>query len=294
MMNTCQRPGVYRADLHVHSLFSDGLKTPEELCDMACREGLSAVALADHDTVDGLPRMQQSAAACCMQWLPAVEIGSGKSGRTHILCYGPGVQSPEMVAFFREMSQTRKARAQEMVRLLEKQGIRLTDEAMKLLDRPNVSRPHVARALVASGVVDTTDEAFDRYLAEGKSAYVPRRLLSAQETVALARRLHAVPVLAHPVRLKMEEPAMFAFILALKEAGLMGVEAFHPSASPRMAGQLEALARRENLLVTGGSDYHGDPCAHARVGGLAPGWAGVQADVEALLQAAATETNFSR
>lgn len=280
------RPGVYRADLHMHSVFSDGLQTPETLCAMAHDLGLQAVALTDHDTVGGVAEMGRAAKQHGLDWLPGVEIGSGESGRTHIVCYGPAVEGAEMRAFLQRMSDTRKARAEEMVRLLEKAGVRLTPDGLKLLDRPNVSRPHVARAMVASGVVDTTDEAFDRYLAEGKCAYVPRSLLSARETVALARRLGAVPVLAHPMRLKMEETAVVAFILSLKEAGLMGVEAFHPSASPRMAGQLEALARREGLLVTGGSDYHGDPQAHARIGGLAEGWAHIQMDVQALMNAA--------
>lgn len=280
------RPGVYRADLHMHSVFSDGLKTPETLCAMAHELGLQAVALTDHDTVGGVEEMGRAAQAHGLDWLPGVEIGSGASGRTHIVCYGSAVEGTEMRAFLQRMSDTRKARAEEMVRLLEtKAGIHLTEEGLKLLDRPNVSRPHVARAMVASGVVDTTDEAFDRYLAEGKCAYVPRTLLSAQETVVLARRLGAVPVLAHPMRLKMEETAITAFILSLKEAGLMGVEAFHPSASPRMAGQLEALARREGLLVTGGSDYHGDPQAHARIGGLAEGWTAIREDVQALMNA---------
>lgn len=277
------RPGVYRADLHMHSVFSDGLQTPETLCAMAQELGMQAVALTDHDTVGGVEEMGRAAGQRGLDWLPGVEIGSGESGRTHIVCYGPAVEGAEMRAFLQRMSDTRKARAEEMVRLLEKAGVHLTPDGLRLLDRPNVSRPHVARAMVASGVVDTTDEAFDRYLAEGKCAYVPRSLLSANETVALARRLGAVPVLAHPMRLKMEETAVFAFILSLKEAGLMGVEAFHPSASPRMAGQLEALARREGLLVTGGSDYHGDPQAHARIGGLAEGWTHIQTDVQALM-----------
>lgn len=277
------RPGVYRADLHMHSVFSDGLQTPETLCAMAHELGLQAVALTDHDTVGGVPQMGRAARQHGLDWLPGVEIGSGESGRTHIVCYGPAVVSEEMRIFLRRMSDTRKARAVEMVRLLQKAGVHLTEEGLKLLDRPNVSRPHVARAMVASGVVDTADEAFDRYLAEGKCAYVPRSLPSAQDTVALARSLGTVPVLAHPMRLKMEETALTAFILSLKETGLMGVEAFHPSASPRMAGQLEALARREGLLVTGGSDYHGDPQAHARIGSLAEGWTAIRQDVEALM-----------
>lgn len=282
------RPGVCRADLHMHSVFSDGLKTPDELCQRAQKEGIQTVALTDHDTTAGLDDMAASAQSHGLEWIPGVEIGCGDEGRVHLLCYGPGAQTQEMTAFLDGMSSDRQSRLQEMVRLLEKQEVHLTPEALASLNRPNVGRAHLARALVACGVVSTTQQAFDRYLADGRCAFVPRKLLTVTQTVALARGYHAVPVLAHPMRLKLEEPALTALIGSLKEAGLMGMEVFHPSATPRQARQLERLARREGLLVTGGSDYHGDAESQARMGHLPTGWDAVNRDLQALRNAILT------
>lgn len=279
-----------RADLHLHSIFSDGLKTPEELCAMARRLGLRCLALTDHDTTGGLERMARAASGPCAQgepltFIPGVEVSSGKGGRVHVLGYGADTRNAALTVFLRKSAADRRERAQRILALLEEEGIRLSPEARTALDRPAVGRAHIARALVNEGFAPTVKHAFDRYLGEGCRAYVPRPLMPTGEAVAQLRAMGLVPVLAHPMRMGLEGPALYALVKELKARGLMGIEAFHPSAGRRHAQTLARMAQSEGLLVTGGSDYHGDADTQARIGRLPPGWRSMDEDIEALLNA---------
>lgn len=279
-----------RVDLHLHSVFSDGLKTPEELCGMARRLGLRYLALTDHDTIDGLARMARAAADQCARgeplgFIPGVEVSAGQGGRVHVLGYGADTGNAELAAFLRRNAADRRERAQRMLALLEAEGIRLSPEAREALDRPTVGRAHIARALVKEGAVPTVKHAFERYLGEGCRAYVPRPLMPVGEAVAQLRAMGLVPVLAHPMRMGLEGVALYALARELKARGLMGIEAFHPSAGRRHAQELARMAQSEGMLVTGGSDYHGDADTCARIGRLPSGWRNVDQDIEALLNA---------
>lgn len=278
-------------DLHVHSTCSDGVKTPEELCRTAQKTGVEVLALCDHDSADGVPRMQQALQGSAVTLVPGVEISTGQGGGTHILCYGPGVLSPQMQRFLHEMAQERIRRADEMIRLLARAGAVIPQERREaLLASPSVGRPHIARALVEAGAVHTVKQAFERYLAQGRPAYVPRRLLPTAQTVEALSRMHVLPVLAHPVRLGLEHTALHALVASLREAGLRGMEAWHPSASARSAAQMDALAREQKLLVTGGSDYHGEPGSTVQMGRLPSGWERRSDDVQQLLQSLSAMT----
>lgn len=290
--------GVFRVDLHFHSTFSDGLNTPEELCRMAERYQLDALALCDHDTLDGQADMARAVAKrnrereqqglTPMRLVTGAEISTGQGGRTHLLCYGTDGANAELDAFLAQAARERRERAGRMLYLLEREGIRLGDEQARMLDRPGVGRAHIARAMVACGAVSSVKEAFDRYLIEGRPAYTPRRLLPTTEALAFLSKLGLVVVLAHPMLLGLSEPVLLAQLLDWQRNGLMGVEAFHPSASHAQARALEAFARREGLLVTGGSDYHGDAEARARLGRLPTAWTHAREDVDALLTAIST------
>ena len=274
---------VQGIDLHLHSVYSDGLKTPDELCRMAVKAGVTHVALCDHDTVSGLPAMREAAARHGLVWSPGVEISTGTEGRTHILCYGPHVESPEMKAFLDGMAQERTGRAEAMMNALANEGIGFDDERRaRLLAHPTVGRAHIARELIAMGVVNTMQQAFDRYLNEGRPAYVPRHHLPTAQTVERLSHMKVLPVLAHPMRMGAEQTAVHALIHAYHACGLAGVEAYHPSANVRAARTLDGLARQEGLLVTGGSDYHGDAGSTVRIGRLPAGWPGHQNDFTAL------------
>ena len=215
-------------DLHVHSVFSDGVKTPEELAVMAGKADLSFFALCDHDTADGVAHMQKALEGSGITLVPGAEISTGQSGSTHVLCYGENVLGEEVQAFLHAIAQERIGRAEEMIRRLAQEGICLSEEKQaQLLSSSSVGRTHLARAVVETGACHTVKQAFERYLVQGKPAYVPRKLLSTAEAVEKLSRMNVVTVLAHPMRMGLEGAARHAFILSLKECGLQGVEVYH-------------------------------------------------------------------
>jgi len=279
-------------DLHVHSVFSDGVKTPAQLAEMAKKAGLSFFSLCDHDTADGYADMKNALEGSGIALIPGVEISTGQSGSTHVLCYGPQVLGAEMTAFLRSIAQERTGRAEEMISRLAGEGVCLSEEKRaELLGSSSVGRTHLARAIVETGACHTVKQAFERYLTQGRPAYVPRKLLSTAEAVDKLSRMNVVTVLAHPMRMGLEDTARYAFVLSLKECGLKGMEVYHPSANARAARQLDALARQEHLLVTGGSDYHGDVGSTAHIGHLPSGWDVRTQDMTALFEAISSMTH---
>lgn len=285
---------VSPADLHVHSVFSDGLKTPPQLCAIAARLGIRWIALCDHDTMDGLEAMAQAVdeenrarGGQALTLIPSVEVSTGPGGRTHLLAYGARPDHAQLRAFLGRVCADRGERAAKMIRRLEELGMRITPQMRALPAIPSVGRAHIARALVEAGEAGSVRQAFERYLAEGKPAYVPRKRLDTGETVAALSGMGLVTVLAHPMRLGLDEAALRALILEWKAHGLRGIEAYHPSASHGDARMLDALARAQGLLVTGGSDYHGDTDVRARMGRLPAGWLTAEEDVRVLMSAVA-------
>lgn len=281
-----------KADLHLHSSCSDGVLDPAQLCEKAWAQGLTHLALCDHDTLAGLPPMaravdelnrRQGEKRGPMVLLPCVELSTGPQGRIHLLGYGVDSSCGMLADFLREARQRRKVRFQQMLTRLASLGVMIPSALLPQSKGGPLGRAHIARALQSMGVVHTVKQAFDRYLAEGKPAYVAYERPSAAEGMALLQQAGTVPVLAHPCRLGMEEPALLASIQAMRQDGLQGVEVYHPSASPRQIRMLEAFARKQQLLVTGGSDFHGDPGSGDAPGKLPPGWGMQKQDVEALL-----------
>ena len=259
---------------------------------MAQKTGVEVLALCDHDTTEGANRLQEALDGSGVTAVCGVEVSTGQGGSTHILCYGPGVLGADMQQFLQQMAQERISRADEMIRLLAREGAVIPEEKRRLLlASPSVGRPHIARALIELGVVNTVKQAFDRYLTQGRPAYVPRRLLPTAEAVETLSRMHVLTVLAHPVRMGLEHEALHALVQSLKACGLRGLEAWHPSASSRAAAQLDRLARQCDLLVTGGSDYHGDPGSTVHMGRLPSGWDRKTQDVDTFLHALSEMTN---
>ena len=286
--NVAGRPlGVCgKVDLHLHSTFSDGMRTPEELCRMARKEGVELLSLTDHDTHAGCADLAQAARTEGLAFLPGVEVSTGEGGRVHVLGYGNAIFSDGMTAFLHAVASDRTQRARKILEKLDAEGIVIPEERREAhLQNSGVGRPHVARELIAIGAVNTVKQAFDRYLARGKCAYVPRQLPSTGETVKRMREMGVVPVLAHPKLMELESAALCAIVSELKDLGLMGLEVYHSSVNARDARQLDALARHNGLLVTGGSDYHGDPGSTIQIGRLPPGWQKREEDIHSLLQA---------
>lgn len=271
-----------KLDLHVHSRYSDGLDTPEQLCVQARKRGLTALALTDHDTLDGLDELFESAKDLIP--IGGVELSCGARGDLHILGYGVSKASETLVQALKAARSLRRQRGLKIIERLTQLGHPLPTSLVPSGDTP-FGRPHIARALIAKGAVSTMKQAFELYLGEGKPAYVPYEHMTAQSAVRLIREVGGVPVLAHPYRSHLEGQALRLMLETLRENGLMGLEVYHSSVSRKQARELDAMARGMGLLVTGGSDDHQQPNSTVKLGQTATGWAQLESDFAALMQA---------
>jgi 3',5'-nucleoside bisphosphate phosphatase len=243
-------------DLHAHTLASDGANPPPELVRAAASAGIEVLAVTDHDTVEGLPAALAAGERAGVEVLPGCEVTGEADGRVvHLLAYGQGLLEPgaiDRVVAVRLDRQQRNLRIGAELEALT--GVGYAD-ALELAGGSALSRAHFARALVRSGAVADVAEAFDRYLSNGRPAYVPAPSLPAVEVVELVHAVGGVVVLAHPGRLAAEE--LERVVAAAIAAGVDGLEVWHSQHDDAIRRRLEALACRHDLLVTGGSDYHG-------------------------------------
>lgn len=246
-------------DLHAHSIFSDGSLTPEQLVDLACAAGLTAVALTDHDTTAGLPRFLAAAAGRPVRAVPGVEISADFSpGAMHMLGYfiQPGHSAfDEKLAWIREGRDQRNA---EILGKLNAMGFGIAwDEVARHAGADVVGRPHFAQVLLERGIVKTKDEAFDLYLGKGKPAYAERRRFSTEDSIALIRAAGGVAVLAHPFTLGLDDAGLRALLGRLAAEGLGGIEVYYSEHSANLQQAYSRLAEEFGLVATGGSDFHG-------------------------------------
>jgi predicted metal-dependent phosphoesterase TrpH len=242
------------ADLHLHSNFSDGTFVPEEIASRASKAGLRALALTDHDTVEGCER---TAAACAkegIEFLVGTELTAEHNGHElHILAYLVDPQNPKLVNEIAKFQKVRQQRIREMVARINELGIALNaDDVFALANCRSPGRPHVARAMVKARFCGTLDEAFERFLKKGRPAWVPKAKMSALEAVELIHQAGGLAVMAHPGLNKTDES-----IPELVAAGLDGIECFHTKHNAAAAEHYQRIACKHNLLITGGSDCHG-------------------------------------
>ena len=254
----------------MHSTFSDGSLTPEELVAMAAEKGIRAIALTDHDSVKGVDRFLRAAEARRMLAIGGVEISADtEKGTMHMLGYNLRHTDPDLRHNLDWICGGREARNHEILDRLEKLGLPMTwEEVAAYAGEDNVGRPHFAMALVARGYVRDKDEAFNRYLARGRPAYAERRRLSPAESIELLLAAGGVPVLAHPFTLDLRERELRVLLMQLKDVGLQGIEAYYAEYSSDMQNTYMKLARELDLVMTGGSDFHGaaNPKIHMGVG----------------------------
>lgn len=243
------------ADLHLHTHFSDGTFSPEEVAARAGKVGLSAVALTDHDTVDGCHRMGMACAEKGIEFISGCEFTVEQGGRElHLLGYCFNLDDPQLLEALLKYQEIRRNRVYEMVVRLNGQGIPLkVERVMELADCDAPGRPHVGRALVESGYCRSLDEAFQRYLKKGKPAWAPKEKMSAAEAIELIHKAGGLAVMAHPGIAHMNE-----IIPDLVAVGLDGLECFYTRHSTAMTEYYLMCAERHCLLVTGGSDCHGE------------------------------------
>ncbi|MBC7225738.1 MAG: PHP domain-containing protein [Thermoflexales bacterium] len=244
-----------RVDLHVHTTASDGSLTPAQVVRLALEQGLAAIALTDHDTVEGLAEAWAAASGTGLEVVPGVEISSDwPVGDFHIL----GLYIDPWDGPFNECLQSMKAarlgRARKILERLAALGMPLEWDEVARFCTGNcaIGRLHIARAMVQRGYVSDVHQAFQRYIGRDGPAYVPRLRMTPVEVIGLIRRAGGVAVLAHPAASGVVE-----YIPILASMGLQGVEVWYPDHSPEDVRLLFQLARQYHLLVTGGSDFHG-------------------------------------
>lgn len=250
-------------DLHTHTTASDGALAPGALVERAHELGIRTLAVTDHDTLAGVPAAAAAAAARGMEFLPGIEITAVHRGRdVHVLAYFLEPDPAGLAPFLADQRRDRTRRAREMSARLAALGVPVDLEDLVAGAEAGgkaVARPTVARALLDAGHVTSLQQAFDRWLADGRPAYVPRSGAPPVEVVRLVRRSGGLPVLAHPGLLRRDE-----LIPELAEAGLGAVEAYHSDHDPRTQSRYLQVAARHGLAVSGGSDFHGDDHPRAR------------------------------
>jgi len=269
-------------DLHTHSNISDGDLSPAMLISEAVRQGLSAVALTDHDTINGLDSARAAAKLEKIRFIPGIEIninwsgksargavGLGPGGEFHLLGLGINSPSSAFIAAIGELSRRREARNREILDRMHELSIEATWEELLALSGGaghSLGRPHLADLLIKRKIVKNRDQAFARYLGFGKPLYVSKLGMDFEEAVALIRESGGIPVLAHPISLYVAWGRLPDLVKMLKDMGLMGLEAWHPIARDGPCRRLEALAKHLSLYVTEGSDFHGAVRPDRRLG----------------------------
>ena len=254
-------------DLHTHSTMSDGSEPPERVVEMAAAAGCSAMALTDHDTLSGLPEASAAAERLGLALVRGCEVscrkpvvpGQTAKGSMHVLCYFvEGEQGPLQDELHR-LRADRRARNLALVDRLRELGVPLSwDEVVAVAGTEGgVGRPHFARVLVDRGAAESIEDAFDRWLADSRPAYVPKARLEAGDVAELARASGAVAVLAHPLSLGLDPSALERVVRELAGRGLGGVEAVYGTYDPDQRRGLRRLADRVGVVATGGSDFHG-------------------------------------
>ncbi len=246
-------------DLHTHSTASDGTYSPKELVRLAKEIGLKGLALTDHDTLSGLKEAFEEAEKVKLPFLCGIEISVKyeRQGHFHLLGYFLGPEIPEIEGALKKLQEARRKRNQKVVEKLQALGVNITYEELLKMGEGEIGRPHIARLLFEKGVVKSIQEAFDKYLKKGAPAYVPKALLSPEEAISLILKAGGVPVLAHPITLKLSEEELFSYIKGLKSLGLKGIEAYYTEHTQEFTEFLLDCANKLGLLITGGSDFHG-------------------------------------
>ena len=246
-------------DLHTHSTASDGSDPPASLVAMAAACGLHAVALTDHDTVEGLGEAGAAAAGTGVRLVQGCELSCEVGSATmHLLVYFLADEPGPLQDRLGALQASRADRNRRIAQVLQGHGLDITlDEILAEAGNGSVGRPHVAGVLLRKGYVSSVQEAFDQWLAKGRPAYLDRERLLPAEAIRLAHASGAVAVLAHPTSLGYDGPALEQFVAGLAADGLDGMECEYGRYPPELRVTLRAMADRLGLAVTGGSDYHG-------------------------------------
>jgi len=254
-----------KIDLHIHSSASDGTLPPARIIEVADQLELSAISITDHDTLEGAKEAIRIGIPEHIKFLTGVEISATPppsfrvSGSFHVLGYGIRLDDPGLNQTLKVLQTARENRAPRILERLESLGISLTlADVLKAAGNGQIGRPHIARVLVEKKVVKSINEAFGMYLGRVKPAYVDKYRIGSDETLRMIKDAGGIPVLAHPILLKIREKTILENLIGvLTEMGLKGIEVFYPEHSEEDQRYYAGLAKRYGLLMTGGSDFHG-------------------------------------
>ena len=254
-------------DLHTHSHFSDGSMTPTDLVALAKESGLKAIALTDHDTTDGVAEAIEAGKKYDIEVISGIEFSAVSTGETHILGFGIDIENPELAEAIDRAKELRLINNRRTAEALQKLGFDITvEDAKKLSPVGNMGRAHFAKAMEIKGYVNSVKEAFDLYLQKGKPAYNSLRLLEPEEAIRLIHAAGGKAFLAHLHLTKLKGKELEDYVIRLKNAGLDGIEGYYTDYDEAMQEEYQALARKHNLIISGGTDFHGANKPHIKMG----------------------------
>ena len=249
-------------DLHVHSNKSDGTLTPTELLKYAVKKGLKAMALTDHDTVDGLDEILKAAEETenAPEIAPGVELSTDLDGKDiHVVGLFIDYKNKDFEDYLDRFIVLREKRNKDMCDAL-REGLQMDITIEKLMEAfPGsvMTRAHFARYMLDRGYIKSMDEAFDRWIGDGKPYYIPRNKVTPEEGVEVILKAGGLPILAHPILYRYSKERLEKLVSSLKEAGLVGIESIYSTYSVSDTRYIKELAKRFDLLESGGSDFHG-------------------------------------
>ncbi len=245
-------------DLHTHSTCSDGTLSPSEVVKLAKNKGLSAVALTDHDTIDGLSEAIETGRTEGIEVITGIEFSVAGDTEMHLLGLGFNLECPEITGILDEMIVQREKRNYIVIELLENLGIHITiDEIHAESTSPVTGRSQIAKVMLKKGYVSSIKEAFDRYLAFGKPAFVERSTLTPEEAIEIIHKSGGKAFLAHLNQTGKSDEELYKLLRHLKECGLDGIEGYYTEYTDEMNINYRKMAEDIGLLLSGGSDFHG-------------------------------------
>jgi len=261
-------------DLHIHSTASDGSLTPKEILDHAQNINLAAIAITDHDSIDGSRDALRAGIPSCFNFLTGVEISAAHpsffpgSGSFHILGYNIRLDDPDLNQALNQLRQARKNRNPKIVKRLNEMGFQISlEEVRQTVGEGQMGRPHIAYTMMKKGFVKSVDEAFDKYLGAAKPAYVDKERIGCEDALKLIRNAGGVAVLAHPGLLNIaDESRLEKLMQDLIDMGMGGMEVYYPEHSPEQIRRYTELAKKYSLLITGGTDFHGSVTPEIKMG----------------------------
>ena len=254
-------------DLHTHSNCSDGSMTPGELVLHAKKSGLTAIALTDHDNTNGIEEAVAVGKEAGITVIPGVEFSTEEARQVHVIGLFIDPNNSALQTAFQKQQAERLANFEKYLVKLNENGFHMSrEEVLAYAESGNVGRAHYARVMMDKGYVSSVKEAFDKYLGIGMPLYIKRQVIEPSQAIALIHGAGGLAFFAHPHQTKLNDDELFALMCRLKEAGLDGVEGYYPEYTPEMGEKFRLYAKKLNLILSGGSDFHAEMKPHIQIG----------------------------